>query len=341
MNSPDQSAHNIALQVFCAVDKEKLEVLVMLLNELLPLVSIPTAQHLGAVFVIPDDQREALINEIIKKYDESSKTYISGIHARASAMPVEASTEDGKGLFCIIFLSESMVQEINPKHYHSADLISTLLEELYHVRHYSITWQQRGYIHPHNIDLACKKDLFTLCSNFQDEYVAIRWKVSIMASIPLVEDSDGNKTVVGLRYGLLTAPLLDKAATDLRQIINDAAIKKVSIGDAWNKLTQVVYRKIFEPLARSEAFQAVIPPSEDVPLPPQGASESLFFQQYVEPYWEKIKTQLERSFNNDLEEQDIALNNMVCILEDFLRVMGVTYRKTSSGDCYVLFQYFE
>jgi hypothetical protein len=100
---------------------------------------------------------------------------------------------------------------------------------------------------------------------------------------------------------------------------------------------QVVYRKIFEPLARNEAFQAVIPPSEDVPLPPQGASESLFFQQRVEPYWEKIKIQLERSFNNDLEEQDAALNNMVGILENFLKEVGVTYRKKSNGDCYISF----
>jgi hypothetical protein len=57
---------------------------------------------------------------------------------------MEASTDDGKVLICLIFLSESLVLEINPKHYHSADLISTLLEELCHVRHYSITWQQRG-----------------------------------------------------------------------------------------------------------------------------------------------------------------------------------------------------
>lgn len=341
MNSLNQSAHNVAIQVFCSIEQEKLEALVLLLNELLPLVPIPTAEHFEGVIVVPDDQRVTVINELMKKYEEFAGTYISGIHTRACAVPMEVSTDDGKLLICLIFLSESLVQEINPKHYHSADLISSLLEELCHVRHYSITWQQRGYFHPRDIDLACKKDLFKLCSNFQAEYVAIRWKASIMALIPLAEKPDGEKTVVYGRYGSHIAPSLDQAALDLPQIIHDAADKKLSIGDAWIKLLHVVYRKIFEPLARNEAFQAVIPPSEDVPLLLQGASESLFFQQLVEPHWDKIKTQLERSFNNDLEEQDIALNTMVSILEDFLRVMGVTYRKTSSGDCYVLFEYFE
>ncbi len=135
--------------------------------------------------------------------------------------------------------------------------------------------------------------------------------------------------------------MLDQAAIDLPKIVHDAAAKKLSIGDAWNKLLQIVYRKIFEPLARNEAFLAAIQSSGDIPLPPQGPSESFFFQQLVDPYWEKIKTELEHSFNNDLEEQDIALNTMVSILEDFLRVLGVTYGKSSSEDCYALFEYFE
>jgi hypothetical protein len=332
MNAPNQSVHSVAIQVFCSIEQEKLEALATMMNELIPLVPIPNAEHFQGVIVVPDEQRELVINDLLKEYDESAGAYVSGTEARACAMPMEVPTDDGKVLACLIFLAESLVQEINPMHYHSGDLISTLLEELCHVRHYSITWQQRGYIHSCEADI-CKKDLLTMCSNFQDEYVAIRWKAFLMASIPLVEISEGNKSVVHLRYGSPVASLLDQASSELSQISLDAADKKLSIDDAWSKLLQTVYRKIFEPLARNEAFSAVIPANEDIPS--QSASDSLFYQQFVEPYWEKTKTQLERSFNNDLEEQEIALNEMAGILDDFLRGLGVTHSKTSGGDYYI------
>lgn len=219
-----------------------------------------------------------------------------------------------------------------------ADLISTLLEELFHVQHYSAIWQRRGYFHPRHSDIACRNDLFTLCSKFQDEYVAIRWKASVMASIPLVEAPDGGKTVAYLGYGLPIAPLLDQAAANLSQIIYDAASKKLSVGDVWPKLRQVVYQEIFEPLARDAAFQTAMPLNADVP--DQVPSESWFYQQDIASYWRQIRTQLERSFNNDLEEEDAALYDMTNILEAFLREMGVTCHKTSSDDSYVLFKSF-
>ncbi len=114
MSSLDLSAHNVAIQVFCSVEQEKLVALVTLLNELTLLVPIPTAEHFQGVFVVPDDQRETVINDLVKKYDELAGTYDSGIHVRACAVPMEVSTADGKVLICLIFLSESLVQEINP-----------------------------------------------------------------------------------------------------------------------------------------------------------------------------------------------------------------------------------
>jgi len=86
MHPPDQSAHAVALNTFCPVEQEKLEALVMLLNELLPLVSIPTKEHLQGVIVVPDDQREALINELTKELDELAGAYVAGIHSRASTL---------------------------------------------------------------------------------------------------------------------------------------------------------------------------------------------------------------------------------------------------------------
>ncbi len=110
------------------------------------------------------------------------------------------------------------------------------------------------------------------------------------------------------------------------------------MGDAWPKLLQVVYREIFEPLAREAAFQAAIPTDADIPHPPRDASESWFYRQGVAPYWDQVRIQLERSFNKNLEKEDTALNNMVDILEAFLREMGVTCYKTLSGDSYILFR---
>jgi hypothetical protein len=67
MNSSDKSTNALALTVLCQVEQEKLQALVMLLNELTPLVPIPTTEHFAGVIVVPDDQREHLINELMKK----------------------------------------------------------------------------------------------------------------------------------------------------------------------------------------------------------------------------------------------------------------------------------
>lgn len=70
MSTSDQSAYTVFAEALCQVEQEKLQAINMLLNELLPFVSIPIKEHLLGVYIVLDDQREAVINEILKRFDE-------------------------------------------------------------------------------------------------------------------------------------------------------------------------------------------------------------------------------------------------------------------------------
>ncbi|HEU5382244.1 MAG TPA: hypothetical protein VFV38_43070 [Ktedonobacteraceae bacterium] len=333
MDELGTETNSLPIIVTCQVEQTKLDAFASLVREVLPLASIPDLTYLKGVLIVPGEMREQIVNQLIRDLGNSERTYSAGSLSHACAVPIEVDS----ALLCLVLLEESLLQQIDPAHYRSSELVSTLLEEFLHVRLYSMTWQRRGYLYPQHLEPSYKKDLFSICSGFYDEYVVNRWKASIFSSQALFEQ-DGQLTSGYIQYGLPLAPTLDKAATDLSNTVHDAASGKLPIAEAWTKLLQNVYREVFDPLARDAAFQSGNPP--EAPKPLQGPLESWYYRQHIMPYWEQVKVQLERSFEDNLAETDMALDEMVKILENFLLHIGVSCHETATGESYIHFVAF-
>ncbi len=209
--------------------------------------------------------------------------------------------------------------------YHPQPLVSSLLEELLHVRLYVTAWQHRGYIHPldrHGVD----KDLFVQCTRFHDEHMVARWKAAICSTTRLF-DSEYGLDVGYLWYGESLRSMLEEAGSSLAEVISDAASHRLGAEDAWSWIADLVYRGVFEPLAREAGFRAGNPSSQLGPY--NSPAESRFYRRHVEPHWRATRYQLDRSFGTDLAEMDEALVELMNIVTQFLARIGVTYQTNS------------
>ncbi len=297
-----------------------------LLREMVPIASIPDLGYLARVLVVPNDRIEATVNELLRQSAVEAGTYVAGPHpAEATAVPVE---KDGT-LACYVVLSESKVGLIYPGRYHPQELVSSLLEELLHVRVYVTAWQSRGYLYPPGLT-GPARDLFVLCSRFHDEYMAARWKAAICSSVPLFDDGEGGLTTAPIWYGANLRSALDQAGDSLVEIIGDASAGTLAGEDAWEWITGTLYRGVFEPLAREEGFRAGNPPSAMGPY--NSPADSRFYRRHVELYWGRARVQLERSFRSDLTEMSEASVELMAIVTEFLARLGVTHHEAPSGE---------
>lgn len=316
---------SINVDKYCQIPEEKLHILVKLFNDFLPDVAIPKLAHLQGILIIPDSTRNEVVNELLHAGKEQG-TYVAGTESHACAVAVETDAE----LRCFIVLDESFVQQINPQKPNDAEIVTTLLEEMFHVRLYSILWKQQGYLYPH-FDCICTSELFKLCSGFHDEYIVNRWKCTYLGTN--LRNEKGEKTQQLFRSDFPLIPHLNQAENSLFSIIHDAVAKKISTRDAWNSITRCMYRDIFELLARYAAPIATTNQAQFDNF--IDLSQNIFYQKYVVAYWTPIHRELERSYNTNLVEAGTALDNMVKILEGFLENIGVTYRKLANGDCQI------
>jgi len=316
----DQSNHSnkICIDDSCEISPERVEVFTALIRKL-SLASLPTsAEHLKGLLVVPDTDLERTVNAIAE--GKRPAPYRAG-----TTLPpaIAVAVEDDSGLSCFIVITESLLQSIDPEHY-TVDTVSTLLEELLHVRLYIGTWQRRGCLMSRKTESPCAQDLFVMCSNFHDEYVVARWKAPIFASLGLE-----------IRYGLRLAPILDQAAQNLARIVIMASSGVFPIQDAWGKVIRSVHRDLFDPLARDAGFRAGNPESSQ---DEDGASESWFYRDHIASYWQQVQVELERSFDSGLTETESALDEIVKTVEEFLRFIGVTYRDIDDSQCWVNFE---
>jgi hypothetical protein len=313
----------VDLQVDCEVLPEKLSILIRLLEEFLPDASIPNIEHLREIRIVSDASKDAVVNEL-----KGSKpgVYVAGDMSNACAVPVQKNAS----LHCYILFGESFVQEIDPEHPYSAEIVLTVLEEMLHVRLYSTLWGLYGNLIPLS-DLSCTTDLMNLCTGFRDEYIVNRWKYTYL--VAQAEKAGTLQPFSASDFPLITR--LDQAKGKLSSIVFAAATSQMSIGTAWVSLLRCVYRDIFELLARYAAPIAVISPENIKKY--IDLSESQFYQHSIALYWQQIQKELERSYSSNLTEAHDALDNMVTTMKAFLASIGVTYHKTASGDCYVNF----
>jgi hypothetical protein len=103
---------------------------------------------------------------------------------------------------------------------------------------------------------------------------------------------------------------------------------------AWPALQTIVYRGIFEPLARDAAFRDGN--TDESPVK-HNASDNRFYREIIKPYWLAIYKELDRSFSSDLVESDRALDRIVEVLEGFLARIGVTFRPQADGSWWIWF----
>jgi len=278
-----------------------------LFGELLPIASIPDMTHLQRVIFVADGAMESTVNETLREQKKDAGTYVMGSHVpEATAVPLEIDNN----LDCRIIINANQVHLLDPKRYHPFQLVSSLLEELFHVRIYSTAWKHRGYIYPPLSLPQQERDIFKLCTQLHDEHMVARWKTVVMGSVPLV-DVEGGLSIAYPMYGNLVAPMLENASISLKKTIRSGlgSFEKA-------QLLLIVYRGIFEPLARNAGFQSATP-KEELPVE-NNPGKSAFFQEHVVSFWEQIDKQLERSFKSSLVDMDDAVNEIVKVISTFL-----------------------
>ncbi|MFZ6029874.1 MAG: hypothetical protein ACOYYS_19340 [Chloroflexota bacterium] len=323
---------NVQLNIVCQLSSEKVGALEALVRELLALVNPETLRY---VLIVPDNEFETAVNNIIEMATDQRNSYKHKISnpARAIAIPVEI----GEELNCFVVIGESILQNIEPDHYHPYELVSSLLEEFLHVWYFTITWKRRGYVQHRQGGLdACTAALFTIADQMQSEYVVNRKKAYLAGTNHLFEVERGGELVTGqFRYGDSVSKRLDNAIKSLGKTVIGAATKEITISDAWLCLVNDLYRDILEPLARDAAFRTG---TTDEHLTEKEALESKFYKDHFDVHWRKIRSELQRTMNSELKEADLALDEIVKTLRIFLECIGVTYRKTDDDRCWVDFR---
>ena len=134
MNLADCTIH-VRIDASCQILPEKIEVFTGILRESLSFVLPSGIECLEKILVVPDGELEQVVNTLLLEEAKTPGLYREGM---TPPLAVAVPVEDGSGLRCFIVVRESLLQSVNVEE-ESADVVSTLLEELFHVRLYTIT----------------------------------------------------------------------------------------------------------------------------------------------------------------------------------------------------------
>lgn len=305
---------NISLRVFCEVDADKVQLLVPILDALIPYTIVGNDSYLAGVLIVSAEQLEETANLLISEFSRNPARYLMGSEPpEGIAVPIETD----EGLRCFVFLTDKLVQsasadaDVPP----GGNIFSTIFEELLHVRHYGLIWQRRGYVQ--SPGLTVEDDVLKLCEKCHDEYVVARWK----GTFPILKNDDGVFPLT-ISYGVSLALSINKAFGELEQVIRLAATRQLSNQEAWQKSIAIALRGIFDPLSRDAGFRAARP---DIEHPNSDASRSPWFSEHIAPYWERIESSLNASFESDLKQADSELAAMTLEVKAFLEHIGIQY----------------
>jgi hypothetical protein len=286
-------------------------------------------EALRRVDIMPDHSVATHINALMAAEAEVALTVMLGPHGpRGVAVPIEGAN----GLGCHIVLTASLVQAIDPAHPASADLVSTVLEELRHVEHYARAWRRRGYVQPtaRHVD-RCLTDFYRIANKLLDEYLVNRWKTRLLGTEALIEYA-GELTTVAIVYPEPIADVIERSAAGLGRISAAWSRGETDVGPTWDSLTGWLWRSVFEPLTYDAGRRAVFASIDDVLAAPRS---SAFYCRHVAPHWEPILAQFERAYANEAETED-ALDRIVASLQSVSSAFGVSIRPHDEG-CWVEF----
>ena len=246
------------------------------------------------------------VNKIIKEIGNSERTYIP-----PSTVPDGFTIPlivNSKLIIYILFRSSFIIEKLNSK-VNSLESLSTFLEELLHARIYTINYQSRKYIMPE--EKTIRTDLFIIASRLHDEHLTSRIKSPIIKGIyngELLYRGDVNR-------------LLNESCINFISLCNDYFSKKINLQQYWESTTDIIYRNIFEPLARDYGFKSGNKVEYSDFLP------SMFYQKYVLKYWKDIKNLLDVSYESKLNNIDNSIEGIIIILINFLDNIGIHYNE--------------
>src|SRR5260370_36351209 len=137
MDISEEISYSLNFERRCQISEQKCMLCAQLLIDLFPFASLPDVRYLQRVIFCDDDAMEQTVNDVISEQRNIPGLYVAGSTvARAVAIPLEFDD----GLRCCIVLSKSEVELLESEHSHPQQLVSSLLEELLHVRIYSTAW---------------------------------------------------------------------------------------------------------------------------------------------------------------------------------------------------------
>ncbi|MBI1258396.1 MAG: hypothetical protein GC204_13070 [Chloroflexi bacterium] len=321
----NQPQYNIDLRSFAQIDTIRTEGFGNLLKELFPLSLVGEKSHLYGVYIVPHGQMEESVQQVLQMM-QGEGTYHTGDYPPSG---VAIPTEKDGNLYCFILIDERQLASITPEHYRQQETVSTLLEELLHVRLFGIAWERRGYLRPQN--QSCQSDLKILCSNFHDEYAVCRLKTGYLgSSVPI--EHEGILTTIQVVYGAPISPLIRRTSKELYQFILDGANNIITADFSYHKILNWVYRGILEPLARDAGFRAGNPSASH---PNSDAIKSIFYREHILPYWKNVEELLGKSFDSEFKESDELLLQIETQVDLFLRHIGVSIKTKPDGGCWV------
>jgi hypothetical protein len=310
------------------VDQNQMQGLVNLLQELFRFSLVEERCYLMVVWVVPFEKMEESI-QAVAKVSQGNGTYRVGSYTpRGVAIPSE---NEGK-LLCVILLADTLLQNVTPANCHQQELVSTLLEELLHIRFFGMRWEQSGYLrNPKRV--SCKDDLITLASNAYYECAVNYTKSIIMGNIPLIE-IDGELVTGQLTHAASISQSIESAYSKLEHTIIAAATGAMPIEVAYGEVLHLIYRDIFEPLARQIGYFEANPLGDH---PFNDASLSPFYRDTVAPHWLETEKALKKSIASDFLDIDTAVTHLANHIEAFLLDMGVELSVLENQRCWVNF----
>jgi hypothetical protein len=190
---------SINLTLHCQLEKEKVEALSAVLQEVAAAVPTGALSCLDSVNVLEGFQIPPTVNKLMQAGGMPGWYVPNPSHpADAVCVPVEG----GSCHSCVILISRSIVEPLSTDHVYQASVISAVMEELLHAWVYHEIWQIRGKLDPgcHG-DLACEKDLLALAMHMYGEFVVMRMKAQLMGTRALVQPQPGaDRVAVGPTY---------------------------------------------------------------------------------------------------------------------------------------------
>jgi hypothetical protein len=281
------------------------------LEHLIALYCVDGKRYLEQVIIVPDDCIEQGINLILEETGSGATEYAAGPHqTKAVAIPVESYS----ALRCFIVLEQSLVEQIEPEQV-PHEVMSSLLEELFHVNFYAVVWQRYGRLCPPSASFS-QQELLKIAAFLIDEYMVGRSKALIISNMYYVADDKGYNAPLRLWYGGDLIALLEKAPFKLREAFSIRK-KTSSAEDAWCALLAVTNRYVFEPLTRDAAFRAAHSDSDEK-CPTPTASQSRFYREHVSIHWPLIQSELEAVYDTNWGQREQALNCITGNLKAFL-----------------------